>query len=105
MGEPRFRGQFNVSAICRGFRRRADYAIEHAFVMCRDEVIGLEHLPQKIIDSARAPGRTRANALTERAIISESLDRHAGNRQKTARELGMHRSTLWRKLRQYGLGE
>ena len=37
------------------------------------------------------------------AVIRECLDRNRGNRRETARELGMHRSTLWRKMRQYGI--
>jgi DNA-binding NtrC family response regulator len=31
--------------------------------------------------------------------------RHKGNRVAAAQELRMHRSTLWRKLRQYGFPE
>ena len=33
----------------------------------------------------------------------ECLRRNYGNRAETARELGIHRSTLWRKIREFGL--
>ena len=37
------------------------------------------------------------------AVIRECLARHRGDREKTARELGVHRSTLWRKMRRHGI--
>jgi PAS domain S-box-containing protein len=83
--------------------RELENAIEHAFVMCRSEQIEIEHLPQKIQDSAHSPRRSAVTEKSERAIIEESLERNNWNRQTTARELDMHRSTLWRKIRQYGL--
>ena len=83
--------------------RELENAVEHAFVMCRGDTIDVRHLPDKILVAARDPGRPGISKKSERAIIQEALDRHAGNRQATAVELGMHRSTLWRKLRQYGL--
>jgi transcriptional regulator with PAS, ATPase and Fis domain len=39
----------------------------------------------------------------EKDVIEEALQRHHGNRAKVAVELGMHRSTLWRKMKVYGL--
>jgi len=83
--------------------RELENAVEHAFVMCRGDTIDVRHLPDKILVAARDSGRPEISKKSERAIIQEALDRHAGNRQETAVELGMHRSTLWRKLRQYGL--
>ncbi|MBD3161171.1 MAG: PAS domain S-box protein [Candidatus Latescibacteria bacterium] len=85
--------------------RELENAIEHAFVMCRGEQIEVRHLPDKIVREARTQERTEREPKSERAVIQEALRRHGGNRQETARELGMHRSTLWRKLRQYNLDE
>jgi DNA-binding NtrC family response regulator len=83
--------------------RELENAIEHAFVMCRGDTLEPEHLPPKIRSSVSVHPRAAPDERSERAIIKETLDRHAGNRQATAEELGMHRSTLWRKIRQYGL--
>ncbi|MEN8148928.1 MAG: sigma 54-interacting transcriptional regulator [Planctomycetota bacterium] len=83
--------------------RELENAVEHAFVMCHEEEIQALHLPHKILAAARSPVHPEMSKKSERAIIQEALDRHGGNRQATAEELGMHRSTLWRKLRQYGL--
>jgi len=35
----------------------------------------------------------------EMAIIAAALERHGGNRTAAARELGIDKTTLWRKLR------
>jgi PAS domain S-box-containing protein len=83
--------------------RELENAIEHAFVMCRGDTIRVEHLPRKIAKAAQEAGPARIQERSERAVIREALARHGGNRQETARELGMHRTTLWRKLQQYGL--
>ena len=40
---------------------------------------------------------------SENQLIVEVLRRHHGNRSQAANELGMHRSTLWRKIKSYGL--
>ena len=42
-------------------------------------------------------------ADVEREHIQRVLRRHGGNSTATARQLGISRTTLWRKLRQYGL--
>lgn len=83
--------------------RELENAIEHGFVMCRGEQIEPRHLPRRIQQAAENASRSDREPRSERAIIQEALARHGGNHQATALELGMHRSTLWRKLQQYHL--
>jgi PAS domain S-box-containing protein len=83
--------------------RELENAIEHAFVICRGDLIEREHLPQRIAQFVKLASGTGIREQSEKAIIREALVRNRGNRQATSVELGMHRSTLWRKLRQYGL--
>lgn len=85
--------------------RELENAIEHAFVLCRDEVIEVEHLPERIVAATRRNGNSSARFgdSSPAAVIQECLARNHGDRTKTANELGMHRSTLWRKMRQYGI--
>ena len=83
--------------------RELENAIEHAFVMCREERIQPRHLPRRIVAAANENGQEPREPRSERAVIQEALQRHGGNRQATAQELGMHRSTLWRKLQHFGL--
>ncbi|MBW2565540.1 MAG: hypothetical protein JRE24_01400, partial [Deltaproteobacteria bacterium] len=32
-----------------------------------------------------------------------TLEKNYGHRERTAKELGIHKTTLWRKLKKYGL--
>jgi PAS domain S-box-containing protein len=85
--------------------RELENAVEHAFVLCRGEVIEAEHLPERIVEGVGENRNTPKpfGDSSPAAVIRESLARNQGDRSKTARELGMHRSTLWRKMRQYGI--
>ncbi len=87
--------------------RELQNIIEHAFVLLREGQIGLEHLPGELVPLAlRHPsGRTMIETVKalEVQAIHEALARHGGSRLAAARELGMHRSTLFRKLRLLGI--
>jgi transcriptional regulator of acetoin/glycerol metabolism len=39
----------------------------------------------------------------EKAVIAETLKKCNGNRSQAARRLGIGRSSLWRKMKKYGL--
>lgn len=88
--------------------RELENVIEHAFVMCHGEKIEVEHLPKEIRESFMAPPIIKSSSLhdrfqeSEESIIKESLRRNFGSRSETARELGIHPSTLWRKMRKLG---
>jgi len=85
--------------------RELENAVEHAFVMCHGEEILPQHLPAAIGREGAAVARVTSEKQSEREVILEALSRHHGNRSKAARELGIHRTTLWRKARMYGFGE
>jgi transcriptional regulator with PAS, ATPase and Fis domain len=85
--------------------RELENAVEHAMVMCRDEEIQVEHLPQHIVAESRMSNGFVYSRGNEKEVIEEALRRHQGNRAKVADELGMHRSTLWRKMKSYGIAE
>jgi PAS domain S-box-containing protein len=91
--------------------RELENIIEHAFVLCRGEVVELRHLPmylQKIsgqleADPISRQGASESREQWERARIEEVLKRHQWHRQKTAKELDMDRTTLWRKMKRYNI--
>ncbi len=83
--------------------RELQNAIEHAFVMCHGRSIEPEHLPGKIVNAAALKNGYNNHPKSEKKIIEEALIRNNGNRNRVARELGMHRSTLWRKIRTYNI--
>jgi PAS domain S-box-containing protein len=82
--------------------RELENAIEHAFVLCGGDTIEMEHMPLRIMKSTESNGK-RLAPNSEAAIISEALRRHGGNRTRAATELGMDRTTLWRKMKKLGI--
>jgi len=84
--------------------RELENLIERSFILCTGQEIGAECLPQSMLSATRAP-QTGLDALeqVERETVRKALHRHDGNRTRAARELGIHRSTLLRKIKRYGL--
>jgi PAS domain S-box-containing protein len=83
--------------------RELENAIEHAFVMCHGEEIQAEHLPPLITRQASIVTGVTPRKKDEREVIAEALKRNNGNRTRAAEELGIHRTTLWRKAKSLGL--
>jgi PAS domain S-box-containing protein len=83
--------------------RELENAVEHAFVMCHDSEIGIEHLPPHLTDQVIHGKASVPYQRNEKEIIIEVLRRYKGNRAQTATELGIHRSTLWRKMKTLGI--
>jgi PAS domain S-box-containing protein len=87
--------------------RELENVIERAFIMCRSGEIRMEHLPPDFIghDDRTAEGQDMKSARKslEARAISEAVRRNNYNRQAAARELGIHKSTLFRKIRELGI--
>ena len=45
----------------------------------------------------------RADPMDERERIVKALDHHEHNQSRAARELGIDRTTLWRKMQKYNI--
>jgi PAS domain S-box-containing protein len=88
--------------------RELENMIERAFILCEGSEIGLADLPSQVVNAPRRTEGPKANdtgglGTLEREAIRSALERHAGNRTRAAHDLGIHRSTLLRKLRRHGL--
>ena len=86
--------------------RELENTIEHALVLCPEGEIGVHCLPENLQSATVHPVPAGINAalkLTESQVIQEALKRNRFNRLATARELGMHKSTLFRKIKQLGI--
>ena len=90
-----------------GNARELENAIEHAFVLCRSGLIELRHLPQEILESSGLPTMDVRPGATLRSIealhIADALRRHEGSRKAAAAELGIHPTTLRRKIKDLGI--
>ena len=90
--------------------RELVHLMERVAITGRGEVV----LPD-MLDLPRTPGTPAAAAApdelpegatlaqAERAHILRAFERHGGNRRKAAAELGIHRTTLAKKLEEYGV--
>jgi transcriptional regulator with PAS, ATPase and Fis domain len=85
--------------------RELENLIEHAFILCGGGLVQPAHLPAALRPPEEAPPIHSLSTLQdlEARFLYETLRRHGWNRAETARELGMHKTTLWRKIRQYRL--
>ena len=83
--------------------RELQNMIEHAFILCKSGLIEPHHLPENIclFRSMESSGRDETMNMKdlEAVFITNMLRRHQWNRIKTARALGIHKSTLFRKIR------
>jgi PAS domain S-box-containing protein len=86
--------------------RQLENIIEHAFILCSHGEIGTRHLPGYLAVSSApivaTPSSIHAiRRSTEEEAILKALQRNGYNRLATARELGMHKTTLFRKLKKF----
>jgi PAS domain S-box-containing protein len=90
-----------------GNARELENIIEHAFVLCNAGLIETHHLPLELRQGREVPAVETRAGITLRSVealhISIALQRHAGNRKAAAEELGIHPSTLFRKLKDLGI--
>jgi len=87
--------------------RELENVIERAFILCGEGDIGIGHLPMELTASGLAAGRDAdiktAHDILDAQAIRSALERHHGNRSAAARELGIHKTTLFRRIKKLGL--
>lgn len=86
--------------------RELENIIEQAFVLCRENIIETRHLPLELrpddtLDTEFIPPMSLQ--AMEIRLITETLQRFSGNRRKTAAELGIDPSTLYRKMKAFAI--
>lgn len=89
--------------------RELENIIEYAFVLCHGIIIEPRHLPQELLDTVNV-GDNKSTKPTDAPLkqaeaitILEILRKHGGNRVKTADDLGINKTTLWRKMKKHGI--
>jgi PAS domain S-box-containing protein len=87
--------------------RELENLIEHAFVLCENGWIKPCHLPNgpAQFSSVRAQGRDFHEAVNafEAQLIKDAMRKNHYNRLETARSLGIHKTTLFRKMKALGI--
>jgi PAS domain S-box-containing protein len=83
--------------------RELENILEHGFVLSTGPLIGVEHLPRWLGEGGEESPCEETLEDCERRVIRLALARNEGNRASTAEELGIHKSTLFRKMRRLGM--
>ncbi|WP_028584724.1 sigma-54 interaction domain-containing protein [Desulfogranum mediterraneum] len=89
--------------------RELENMIEHALILCSQGEITPAQLPSYLVQQGppipeeASPDIHAAVERTEVELIHAALERHGYNRTAAARELGMHKSTLFRKVKKLGI--
>jgi two-component system, NtrC family, response regulator HydG len=91
--------------------RELENILEHALIICCGDTIEKKHFPLWLLKSSSAhhpdddeSGAAR-RAWNEKERIIDTLRRYRWNKSHTARALNMDRTTLWRKMKKYRIGE
>ncbi|MBU1565281.1 MAG: sigma 54-interacting transcriptional regulator, partial [Proteobacteria bacterium] len=88
--------------------RELENIIEHAFVLCHEGEISVAHLPTYLLSQKKEQSLDRSAIstsirATEKEVILGALRQHGYNRLAAAKALGIHKSTLFRKLKKYSI--
>ena len=89
--------------------RELQNAIEHGLVLCDGPILGPQFLPREIQrpDLVPAPAVDGSAPLTlggmEREALLGALRRSGGNKKRAAEVLGIHRASLYAKLKRFGI--
>ncbi|MEA2014960.1 MAG: sigma 54-interacting transcriptional regulator [Thermodesulfobacteriota bacterium] len=87
--------------------RELENIIERSFILCKSKMIMPSHLPEPVCvhrNLAHPEGVCMTSLKDiEAGFLTNALKRNKWNRLKTAKELGIHKSTLFRKIKTLGL--
>lgn len=89
--------------------RELENIIERAFILCPDAYIMPDHLPDHFQSQDPVPGKFTSDTMAvakksfEARTIMDALKKNNYNRQAAARALGIHKSTLFRKIKVLGI--
>ncbi len=86
--------------------RQLENIIEHAFILCKDAIIEPSHLPMEYRNAEEEPELRKSIKTLEELeanFLESALRRNKWNRQKTADELGVHKTTLFRKIKRLNI--
>ncbi len=82
--------------------RELEHTLEHAFVLCRQNTITVDHLPpefKSFIETKTSSLKNRRG--NEPQTIIQALEKTGWNKARAARLLGIDRKTLYRKIEEH----
>ena len=88
-----------------GNAREMENLMQHAFVLCKEPIIEVKHLPSDFVElvTRHIDERPLSLEALEKRAIRDALRANGENRTATAKQLGIDASTLYRKLKRYSI--
>lgn len=87
--------------------RELENIIEHCFVLCEGEIIEAKHLPSSVRPLLKTESTQDNEPATikqmEIILIKQALNRNKGNKTAAAKQLGINKSTLFRKMKSFDI--
>jgi transcriptional regulator with PAS, ATPase and Fis domain len=89
--------------------RELENVLEHAYIISNGGSIEPEHLPERLWSLLNKPSTKKDDdeeitlKSAEKLILIKNLRKFKGHRGKTAKALGIDRTSLWRKMKKYNL--
>ena len=92
--------------------RELENIIEYATVVCKNSLIRIKNLPENLLRTLDSKNKSINKETSEKAfsietieknIILETLRKNNWSRKATAKQMGIHPSTLWRKIKRLNL--
>lgn len=88
--------------------RELENIIEHAFIFCKQNNLSLAHLPEEIVVNAKTRAVKNINNVSnfdevEANFIRSVLEEVNNNKAEAARRMGIHKATLFRKIKKFNL--
>lgn len=84
--------------------RELEHALEHAFILCRQSTITMDHLPPELktftVNESSLPGN---GEVDDPQTILEALEKSAWNKTKAASLLGISRRSIYRKIKEHNI--
>jgi DNA-binding NtrC family response regulator len=90
--------------------RQLEHIVQRAVAIARGPELAPDDLPEEVVARPSVPAAPEgtvaaARERADRAMIVATLSRHGGEISAAARELQVSRTTMWRLMKKYGLGE
>ncbi len=83
--------------------REMENILEHACLLCRGDIIQVEHLPRNLREGQGPTPLASNSDESQRQELLTVLRQSDWNRQQAAESLGVDRTTLWRRMKRLGI--
>ncbi|MBI4849907.1 MAG: sigma 54-interacting transcriptional regulator [Nitrospirae bacterium] len=86
--------------------RELEHALEHAFILCKQSTIAIEHLPAELKNFVLEEiSHCNDEDIDDPQVILQALEKTSWNKSKAAQLLGMSRRSIYRKMKEFKIAQ